>query len=306
MKILIIFAGQGTHEDNLFDYFSDHKPSSQTITKFSEGLGFGLIEHEKHITNPVYAPQLIAGYQFTLFSSLVNHLTTHSIDVAGYSLGEVSAFLGSSQASPEMAAKVIAFRTKIMAKAIDLSSHDLLSLSGNIKLQEVASLCQQHGCYIAIVNPSNIILGGTLQQLNALLGNVDTLGVTKHTFLEIKYPSHTPIYKGLKNKFSRYLATLFQGSLEFPVLSPIALRKIYDTSEEIKLLDNELYSTLNWSKVIDLVSEYQYDLIIDLGPGSAISSMLLAQNGLSPYQIITASNFKHFTALESHLLSKLK
>ncbi|MFT4058018.1 MAG: hypothetical protein QM652_00555 [Legionella sp.] len=44
--------------------------------------------------------------------------------------------------------------------------------------------------------------------------------------------------------------------------------------KEIELLDKELYSTLHWNKVCDLIHEYNYDLIIDLGPGNAMIHFL--------------------------------
>ncbi|HBB53003.1 MAG TPA: hypothetical protein DCZ80_03785 [Legionellales bacterium] len=68
---------------------------------------------------------------------------------------------------------------------------------------------------------------------------------------------------------------------------------IYNAQEETKLLDQELYTTLQWHKLCQLIPEYKYDLILDLGPGDAMSKQLKMININIP--VFTFSHYKSIT-----------
>jgi malonyl CoA-acyl carrier protein transacylase len=96
------------------------------------------------------------------------------------------------------------------------------------------------------------------------------------------------------------------GSLQYPIISSIKLSKIYDADEEKNLLDQELYTTIQWQKACELIKEYQYDLIIDLGPGDAMTNLLNSSTSdVFNSPIITLSRYNScfglFTAVEKAL-----
>ncbi|MFV0821620.1 acyltransferase domain-containing protein [Tatlockia micdadei] len=291
MNILCIFAGQGYQEDNLFTFFNEDQ-ASQTILQHHLTAMNLLDNKSQSIKDPFYTQLIIGGYQMTLFNRIKSFFKGHQLNFAGYSLGEVAAFLASIEASPEEINRVLAYRTQLMTSLIKKhceSDYDLLYINGAFNLEEVSALCADQHCYLAIINSEKqLVVGGKVTDLKRLINRLSDAHLKKAQFLEIHLPSHTPLYKNQQGLFHHFLNTLAAENLLYPIINPIKLGKVYELEEEKELLDKEIYSPLQWQKICELINEYQYDLIIDLGPGEAMTHFL--DNKRS--RVITASRFK--------------
>ena len=291
MNILCIFSGQGYKNNNLFDFFQDNAQAKLLLQNYSSAMYLDFFQKDWSLDDPNYSQLLIGAYQLTLFNLIKPFLNHHQITLAGYSLGEVSAFLSSVEASPEEANTVLSFRTQLMTSILkNGSDYDLLYIRGQFDLTEIKALCAQHQCSIAIINSDDrLIIGGKTTDLKKLLITMENYHLTHSQFLGIHLPSHTHVYADKKGLFQKKLNSLFSQPLLYPILSPIELSKIYDHQQEKELLDKELYTTLQWYQLYSLIPEYQYDLLIDLGPGDAMTKQLKTMN--IDFPVITISNF---------------
>ena len=309
MKIMLIFSGQGYSETTIFNLFKTDKTALDYLQSLSNAAGIDLIKQAKAITLPHMTQYIISAYQLTLFSIIAPLLMNHSVEFAGYSLGEVSAFLASVKADPAEAMRVIRSRTELMLSILNTSKQpefDLLSIKGTFTFETIQSLCKKYRCAIAIINADNhYILGGMIVDLKKLLTELSQQPVKQTTFLSIHLPSHTSFYAQKANQLREMLDSTFSHStLSHPIISPLKLKKIVDASEEMQLLDNELYTMLNWQSVCNLIAEYGYDVIIDLGPGGAMTSILTAAIANFPtIPIITLANFNSTEGIKNHLKS---
>lgn len=301
MSILFIFSGQGYKEPGIFNLFRDTPHACEFLKEFD-------IDSMKPNTNyfdPEQVQLTIGAYQLTLFSHLKPLFEHHQIELAGYSLGEVNAFLASIGTDPKESMRVLAYRTHLMSAISTKSSQalstakaeafDLLSIKGAFNLNELQSLCNGYDCAIAIINANDhIIVGGQTGSLKLLQAKLAECGLYHTRFLEIQRPSHTPFYQDKKGQFAQFINEHIEssGTLKYPIISPLALQKIYQVEDEITLLDEALYSTLQWQKLCELIAEYRYELIIDLGPGDAMSNLLLSNCSEYRTPIITVSHYK--------------
>ena len=302
MKILLVFAGQGYKESSLFNFFREDQVALSTIKSLSDAAKIDFLQANLQMTDPKLSQLIIGAYQLTLFAALNPLLANHQIDLAGYSLGEVSAFLASIRATPEDCMNVLSYRTELMTSILKISKdeYDLLSIVGTFILEDIKALCAQHQCSIAIINSSQrLVLGGKITDLKEVLKELPQYHLLHATFLEVHLPSHTPFYSAKSGQLQHFMQErLGERPLHFPIISPLELGKIYTTEEEIALLDRELYTGLQWFSLCNLVSEYNYDLIIDLGPGNAMTSFLTAANDqLLNTNIITAAKYNSLIGL---------
>jgi [acyl-carrier-protein] S-malonyltransferase len=306
MNILLLFAGQGYNGSDLFDLFHSHKPSVDLLKQLSTAAEFDLIQSANQINNLHYTQSLIGAYQFIAFKAMAPLLSSHQLNCAGYSLGEVSAFLASVDASPDQVMETLKFRTKLMASILDQSCEnefDLLAIRGQFKLKKLQGICQQYDCHIAIINSeAQFIIGGKVSSLEQLTERLRNEGLEKATFLSIHLPSHTSFYAGKSGELHQYLTSTFkQKSLAYPVINPLKLSKIYKIEEEIILLDEELSHCLEWFKLCQLILEYHYDLIIDLGPGRSLTQFLAD----SMQNIMTLADYKSIQGFMAQLEQRL-
>ncbi|PJD93988.1 MAG: malonate decarboxylase subunit epsilon [Legionella sp.] len=274
MKVLCLFSGQGYQDPALFSLFDD-KPSHPLIASWSSLLGTDLQQQPLALKDYHTAPLFIGAYQWCLFHLIAPLLASQSIDLAGYSLGEVIAFLVSCHATTQDTFQVLQARTQLMASMIKKDEYyDLLSITGTPLPNEIKQQCDQHQCFVAIEqSEQHLIVGGKLSDLQALVDELTPCHL-KTKFLAIGLPSHTPFYSSQKDQLYPYLAAVGTDRLHYPLWNPLSLKKITSKQEEARLLDKELYTPLPWQKLNQLIKEYHYDLIIDLGPGKVMSHLL--------------------------------
>lgn len=178
---------------------------------------------------PCYSIKTARCYQLTLFACLKSLFSKHQLNFAGYSLGEVVAFLASSGATPAEIGQTLLFRTGLMTSLLGhhaSPAYDLLYLHGVFNVEEMNALCAEHNCYIAIVNSEQqLVIGGTVPDLKALLIRLDDKHLLKTKFLGVHLPSHTPFYAKQRGLFCQFLNKSSASSLCYPMLSPITLGK---------------------------------------------------------------------------------
>lgn len=310
-RILLLFAGQGYNSPDLLNLFMTHDLSLSYLKELSVAAEFDLIQSAGTINNPKYTQFIIGAYQLTLFRALSTLLSSQHVECAGYSLGEVSAFLASINASPKHCMSVLSFRTQLMTSLLNEQSpnvYDLMSIYGQFNLKKITSLSQEYHCHIAIINSEEqCIIGGQVRDLMRLKERLSSAGLKKATYLSIHLPSHTPFYSSKSGEFYQYLVQLLEKEhLSYPVLNPLELKKIYKIEEEIMLLDKELYSCLKWFKVNQLIMEYKYDLIIDIGPGRILTNLLMEQSlNHGTAKILTVADYKTIQGIIAHVNSAL-
>ncbi|MDR3501211.1 MAG: acyltransferase domain-containing protein [Legionella sp.] len=298
MKILCVFAGQGYRDSSLFSFFQENHQAMQRLSEFSSLSNIDFLQPNVPISDPHFTQLIIGVYQLTLFSMLKPLCNQHQIELAGYSLGEISALLASIDASLEDSIKLYTYRSQLMATLLN-QNYDLLSIRGNFDLVEVKAACARHRCYIAIVNSEqHLVVGGKIADLNQLISELQQQ-IARVKFLEVHLPSHTPYYRDKKGLLFEFMnKNLPQSGLVYPIISPLELTKIYDFQEEKCLLDEELYTSLQWHSVCELIGAYQYDLIIDLGPGAAMSTILTGVNPpLAEVRRVTVSQYQSLDGL---------
>jgi malonyl CoA-acyl carrier protein transacylase len=305
MKILFVFSGQGYRDSSLFSFFQENHQAMHRLSEFSSLSNIDFLQPNVPISDPHFTQLIIGVYQLTLFSMLKPLCTQHQIELAGYSVGELGALLTSIDASLEDSIKLYTYRSQLMATLLN-QNYDLLSIRGNFDLAEVKAACARHHCYIAIVNSEqHLVLSGKIADLNHLISEIQQVAQVK--FLEVHLPSHTPYYRDKKGLLLEFMnENMPQSDLFYPIISPLELTKIYDFQEEKCLLDQELYTPLQWHSVCELIGAYQYDLIIDLGPGPAMSSILTAANPhLTEVRRITTCQYKSLDGLLPALMRSL-
>lgn len=305
MNVLCIFSGQGNTAENLLSFFQNDKEISNYIEQLSQLMKINF-NQPGLINQPNYSQFIISAYQLSLFHTIQAMFNTHTLTLAGYSLGEVSAFLASTNASPKKINEVITCRTQLMTSLLNetnLIAYDLISIYGAFDFNELQKKCSEYECYIAIINSAQrVVVGGQVPSLNKLI-NALTSTSLKIRFLSVHLPSHTPLYANKQGLFKQALLALCLSPLKYPLISPLKLCKIYASEEEIEFLDKELYSTLHWDKVCELIKEYQYELIVDLGPENTMRHLL--NLGEHSDKLIAAADYKSSIGFKIALLERL-
>ena len=310
MKILLLFAGQGYMKPDLYHIFTTDSKAIEWMQSVQKQLKLDLSDDASKFIDPVFTQRLISLYQLGMCSLLAPQIEQHDIELVGYSLGEVSAYMFSIGLSIPEINNCVKYRTQIMMDILSNgggNDYNMVSVYGRFGLEEINEWCKKYGCFVAIINSNNhVVISGKIKNIQLLLRN-QVQFFSKSHFLSIPLPSHTPLYKHQSQQFEQFLFKNYSDKpMKYPILSTLSHEKNRDNKLQISLLASALSNPLEWYKINHLIEENQYDLIFDLGPGRAMSDMLMEQDKFKfDERIMRLSEFKTIAGIKNHLNNRL-
>jgi [acyl-carrier-protein] S-malonyltransferase len=194
--------------------------------------------------------------------------------VAGYSVGELTAYGVAGAFGAERTVALAAQRAALMDACVEPGNpHAMLAISG----RRLASLRQQllaNGFHIAIeTGEDSCIAGGPAAHAAAI-----ALPGARITTLPVAVASHTPYLQAAVAPFAARLDEEPFGALQAPVMGGIDATPVRDRNGAIVHLARQLAETIAWKDCMDACAEQGITAALELGPASALSRMLSARH----------------------------
>jgi [acyl-carrier-protein] S-malonyltransferase len=217
------------------------------------------------------AQPLVVAATLAVWTLLADRLPRPAL-VAGYSVGEISAYAVAGALPIEHAVAVAAQRAAIMSEAAAASgSQGMAALSG-IPLDAARSLLAEAGCEPAIDTPAALIAGGLRENLEKLEALAMRAGAS-YKPLPINIASHTSLLAEAVGPVRELLRT-YAAARVLPLLAGVNAEPVHDGEEAAELLASQTARMIRWSDCLDTIAEARIDVALELGPGNALSRML--------------------------------
>ena len=224
-----------------------------------------------------YAQALITAVGLTRWQALRTRLPKPSL-VAGYSVGELTAY---GVAGALDSASVIALageRAAAMDACVDLQHPQaMLAISGLTSLQ-IMPILQRHGLAIAIQNDTDRLVAGGLAADCAQAEDVLQASGAVCQRLPVAVASHTPLMNNAVVAFAAALDNCNWLPMTTPVLASVDAHKVRTTPQAKAALRAQLTDTIRWHDCMDACVENGIGVVLELGPGNALSRMMTARH----------------------------
>ena len=273
MNLIILFSGQGLqsqqHVHEVLDYSSAHEKS--VLKSVVPELFDDSLDDAQLFDNSVAQP-FIYTLQYYRWQHLRQWIAA-PMAFAGYSLGEASAFCCSSQLTFEDGLDLVDKRANLMQQEVTGSS-GLLAIKGVLD-SKLAQLLEDSGTHLSIkINRDQFIIGGHKDSLEQAAQVAQTLGAQNLQFLNVSVPSHTVMMKGAAEGFRKYTKLLALPAMKTPIISATEGIRYSDTAQGLDVLSRQIDHALDWYFCMENIEEYQPSMIIEIGPGNALSRMI--------------------------------
>lgn len=194
--------------------------------------------------------------------------------VAGYSIGEVSAYAVAGAIPPSAAIQLAASRARLMDDCARTSPpHAMLAVTSP-DLKALLGSAPGAALHVAIeTGPDSVILGGWLQDALAFEKQVANAG-GRATLLPVSVASHTPLMTPAVAPFLAMLEQCQFTDPAIPVVSGLTAAPVTQRAEAIRTLARQLNETIHWQDCMDTCAEAGITVALELGPGGALSRML--------------------------------
>lgn len=280
-RLLILCPGQGAQHPGMFDMARGDPAAGRLLDAcFGDpALAPALraaVEGDARFANAVAQPSIVAA-TLAMWTAL-GELAAAPALVAGYSIGELSAYAVAGALGPLDAVRLAAGRARLMDACLaDGPRQGMVALSGTPS-GTVDALLRRFGFHAAILTgEDSLVAGGPADGREGLAGAAAAAG-GKATVLPVEVASHTPLLLGAVSPFAALLAGQRWSAFAFPVLSGISAEPVEDAARAMAALPRQIAEPIRWKDCMDACAEAGATVALELGPGAALSRMLQARH----------------------------
>ncbi|WP_426336000.1 ACP S-malonyltransferase [Pseudoduganella sp. R-31] len=270
-RLLILCPGQGGQHAAMYDLARSDPHGAALLSQLAPMLP-GLSDPAAMFSNHNVQPAIVAS-SLAMWEALRRDCPQPAL-VAGYSIGELTAYSVAGAFTPERTVALAAQRAALMDACVAGDSPQaMLAISG----RRTAALRPQlaaHGFHIAIeTGEDSCIAGGPAANAASL-----AIPGARIAQLPVAVASHTPYLRAAVEPFASLLSQEAFGTLQAPVLGGIDAAPVRDKATAIGHLSRQLAEAILWADCMDACAERGITAALELGPGSALSKMLLARH----------------------------
>lgn len=280
-RLAILCPGQGAQHAAMFDLARQDPDASRLLDDWFGDPAIGpllraSIESEERFANRIAQPSIVAATLAT-WTALRAFLPEPAL-VAGYSIGELTAYGVAGALDAGDAVKLAIERARLMDACLEGGpAQAMVALSG-MPDGSVDALLARYGFFAAIVTGDDaLVAGGTAAQGEALAAAALAAG-GRATLLPVAVASHTPLLQDAVAPFAALLAGQCWSNPAFPVLSGISAEPVHDAGKAMRDLPRQIAEPIRWRECMDACLEAGVTVALEMGPGAALARMLQARH----------------------------
>jgi [acyl-carrier-protein] S-malonyltransferase len=228
---------------------------------------------------PEFAQIAIVATTVATWQSLAAHLPEPAL-VAGYSVGEVSAWSCAGSWDVREVMRVVQQRARFMVSA---SPPDAAMMAVTaLHRDALEPILQRHALHLAIeVDDDHWVLAGRRGDLEAATPDLQNVGASPHP-LPVGVPSHTPLLEAAARQLRDFLAGVEGRDPSVPVLRGIDAQPLHRYSAARDALADAVARPIRWRACVDECTERGIGAALELPPGASLTRMLARHPSMQP------------------------
>jgi len=232
---------------------------------------------QDELTRTEHAQPALFAVSYALWAALAASLPTPPSAAAGHSLGEYTALAAAGALTFEDGLRLVAERGRAMAEAAasgDPSGMAAL-IGADIDLaEEIAAGRREAGgrLWVANVNaPSQIVLAGSLDDIEWLTANARDLGVRRAIPLAVAGAFHTPYMQPAADRLAAALAGTPFSTPAFPVYANTTAAPVEDP---VRQLSGQLVAPVRFAETLTAMAADGITTFVHVGPGDVTAGLV--------------------------------
>jgi [acyl-carrier-protein] S-malonyltransferase len=271
-RLLLLCPGQGGQHEAMFDLARTDAAAAGLLAQ----LNLPAADPGAMFHNQIAQPAIV-GATLAMWEAIRRRVPAPAM-VAGYSVGELSAYGVAGAFAAADAVRLAAIRAQLMDAAAGATPQQALVAIGGLQVERARLLAGAEGFAIAIVNGrDSCVAGGLEAALPRLRQAVEAAGGRSQR-LAVGIASHTALLAPAVAPFAAALLAARYHPQACPVLSGIGAQAVADRARAVQTLSRQLSETIAWSDCMDAAAEAGMTVALELGPGAALARMLQARH----------------------------
>lgn len=279
-RFAILCSGQGAQTPELFGMFPFTETGEALRHRILDGHGLepevaGWLSSPEKNPRAVYqnrfSQPLLCLYQAMVWAELAALVPPPAL-IAGYSLGELSAYGCAGAFTPDDVIRLAAVRARLMDAAGPAG--ELIAVTG----LPPSAAARPDGAHLAIVvADDHCVIGCLAGRAPSLAAELRAAGARDAVILAVTVASHTPLLDTAVGPFRAALQNIPWQSPRTPVLAGVSAAKVLRREQMEQFLPEQIHRTIRWDLVQQRLLDSGCRVVLELGPGSQLAHMAAAR-----------------------------
>lgn len=280
VKYAVLFPGQGSQSLGMG---ADVRAAYRDLCgePFTEVLGWDLDSllddgTDEALTETQNAQPALYAVSYALWTAFRSVVDQPPIAAAGHSLGEYTALAASGALGYLDGLCLVSARGQAMATAAEREPSGMAAMLGtDLGLAEsVVSARSDVGGRLSIANinaPGQIVVAGSLDDLDWLVENAKELGVRRVVKLSVAGAFHSQYMEPAARSLSEALRHVEFADGDFPVSANATAKP---TDDPRTTLEKQLTAPVRFSETLERIADNGVDTFVHIGPGDVTAGLV--------------------------------
>ncbi len=200
--------------------------------------------------------------------------------VAGHSLGEYTAAVGSGALSMEDGMRLVSLRGRLMAETQTERPGAMAAVIG-LQAEQLKQLCESASAggsgSVALANlnsPTQIVVSGEESAVEALMQLAQDAGATKVVRLQVGAAFHSELMRPVQARMAEAMADVAWSDPEVPLVSNASGAIVGKAQEVRDALVAQIASPVRWVDCVRALEAAGSTTFLELGPGRVLSGLV--------------------------------
>ena len=279
-KVALLFSGQGSQYIGMGEDLYQSSPIIQKMyADASSILGYNLTEvcfqANELINQTKYTQPAIVTTSCAMYQAFKDKFNLKPVVMAGFSLGEYSAFYASGIFNFNEVISLIKVRSEAMNEA-SLSSKGKMAAILGMNRTDLEALCEEiKNVWIANYNcPGQLVVGGLEESVNTLCEQAKAKGAKRAIVLNVSGAFHTPLMAEAANKLYEKALAIPHHPMQVDVIMNCNAQAL-DSNILPELMKKQVMSSVYFEDTIrKMITDYQVETFIEIGPGNVLTGLV--------------------------------
>lgn len=283
-KIAFIFPGQGAQTVGMGKTLCDNfKEAREVFAEADEALHFKLSSlcfdgPETELNLTVNTQPAVLTVSMACLRVVEKNFEITPDYMAGHSLGEYSALVGTKAFSFSDGVKAVKKRGQFMQEAVPEGKGGMAAVLG-LSREQVKEVCQEaaQGEVITPANyncPGQIVISGAAKALDRAIVLAKEKGSPKTVVLSVSAPFHCALMEPAAKKLADYLNDIIITPLAYPVITNVDALPNQEANLVKEILVKQVTHPVLWEDSIVAMRERGVTTYVEIGPGKVLSGLV--------------------------------
>lgn len=279
-----VFPGQGSQRPGMGSAVVTRPHAREIFSRLEDLSGEPLVSAmsdgpEERLRRTGLAQLAVFGLSVALTRELADSGVLPAV-VAGHSLGEFSALVAAGCLDFDSAARLVAVRAKAMSRCCTSSAGAMVAVFGvpgdTLQACIDSALGVQSG-HVVIAgenSPKQVVISGDAGVVAQVVQNIIESEIGSTQELEVEGAFHSPLMLPAELELQPLIDGLPLTLGHTPLISSVTGQQVTDMNAYRAALARQITSPVRWEQVARQVLSHTSGHIIEVGPGSALRSLI--------------------------------